>query len=97
MEPPVLISVIVAVIGAGVSIATWLTSARKSRVDNLVRIIDAQSKHITELEGQVRELRDALDTANLRITELEAQNRRYRRKLLDARIDPDDTPVSNAP
>lgn len=79
-EPSVIISIIVSLISAVVAAATWLTSARKSRVDNLVRIIDSQSKRIDELEQD-------LMRAKSRITELESENRRYLRLLRDNCID----------
>jgi len=79
---------LVAVISVIVSVASLLTSARKSRVDNLCKIIDAQSKRIGELE-------DDLQQATVRITELEAENREYLRLLRANRIDPKD-PNPNA-
>jgi hypothetical protein len=79
------ISTIVAVVSALVAIASWTTSARKSRVDNLCRIIDQLRKHIDELE-------EDLARAKVRITELERENHRYRMKLIDASIDPDGEP-----
>jgi len=79
------ISTIVAVVSALVAIASWTTSARKSRVDNLCRIIDQLRKHIDELEAD-------LARAKVRITELERENHRYRMKLIDASIDPDGEP-----
>ena len=89
MELP---AIIISAIGALIAVATWITSAKKSRVDNLVAIIDAQAKHIKELEGMMHDLQTQLDVATKRITELEALNRRYRRMLLDNCIDPDPVP-----
>jgi len=74
---------LVAVISGIVAAASWLTSARKSRVDNLCKIIDAQSARIDELEDDLRR-------ATERITELETENRRYRRLLQANRIDPEE-------
>ena len=72
---------LVAVISGIVASASWLTSARKGRVDNLCQIIDAQSKRIGELE-------EDLGSAKMRITELESENREYLRLLRANRIDP---------
>ena len=80
--------ILVSVISVIVAIASWLTSARKSRVDNLCKIIDAQSKRIGELEEDLRR-------ANMRITELESENRQYVRLLRTNRIDPEQ-PETNA-
>jgi peptidoglycan hydrolase CwlO-like protein len=91
---PASISTAIAVVSVIVAVLTWLTSARKSRVDSLVAIIDSQAKHISRLESSVSELQQALERANSRITELEAQNHRYRRKLLDHRIDPEDVEIN---
>ena len=80
--------ILVSIISVIVAIAPWLTSARKSRVDNLCKIIDAQSKRIGELEEDLRR-------ANMRITELESENRQYVRLLRTNRIDPEQ-PETNA-
>ena len=72
--------IVVSIVSVAIALATWLTSASKSRVDNLVSIIDAQSQRITELE---RELRDA----KVRISELEDENRLYRQLLSANGID----------
>ena len=89
---PAEISTAIAVVSVVIAIVTAATSARKTRVDNLVAIIDAQAKHIKELETTVHDLQTQLDVATKRITELEALNRRYRRMLLDNCIDPDPVP-----
>lgn len=89
---PAEISTAIAVVSVVIAIVTAATSARKTRVDNLVAIIDAQAKHIKELENTVHDLQTQLDVATKRITELEALNRRYRRMLLDNCIDPDPVP-----
>jgi len=75
-------TIIVALISAAVAVASWATSARKSRVDNLVRIIDAQSDRIKVLEEEIT-------VAKARITELEFENRIYRRALKDNCIEVD--------
>ena len=82
-------AIIISAIGVVIAVFTAITSARKSRVDNLVAIIDAQAKHTKELDSMVHDLQTQLDVATKRITELEALNRRYRRMLLDNCIDPD--------
>lgn len=89
---PAEISTAIAVVSVVIAIVTAATSARKTRVDNLVAIIDVQAKHIKELETTVHDLQTQLDVATKRITELEALNRRYRRMLLDNCIDPDPVP-----
>lgn len=88
MELPA--TIIISAIGMVIAIYTAITSARKSRVDNLVAIIDAQAKHIKELDSMLHDLQTQLDVATKRITELESENRRYRRKLLQNCIDPDE-------
>ena len=82
-------SIGIALAGAVVAVLTWITSARKGRVDNLCRIIDAQAAHILKLEATVTDLQSQLTRATQRITELEATNRRYRRLLVENCIDPD--------
>ena len=69
-------TIIVSVVSVIVAIASWATSASKSRVDNLCQIIDSQSQRIGELEKD-------LTQAKLRITELEGENVRYVRLLRD--------------
>jgi len=69
-------TIIVSVVSVIVAIASWATSASKSRVDNLCNIIDAQSARIGELEKD-------LTQAKFRITELEGENVRYVRLLRD--------------
>ena len=82
MDPTVVVAVAVSLVSALVAVLSWLTSARKSRVDNLVKIIDAQSARIDEL-------RDDLKDAMARIEDLEAENHRYRGILMSEGIDPD--------
>ena len=77
---PVDWSIVVAIVSAVVAIASWATSARKSRVDNLVQIIDAQGRHIAALERDLRE-------AKVRISELEVENRLYCQLLRDNGIE----------
>jgi len=89
---PAEISTAIAVISVVIAIVTAATSARKTRVDNLVAIIDAQAKHIANLEAQVSDLQTQLDVATKRITELEALNQRYRRMLIANCINPDPVP-----
>ena len=72
-------SAVVAIASVIVAVASWLTSARKSRVDNLVKIIDAQSNRITELEQDLKQ-------AKIRISELEDENRVYLRLLRENKI-----------
>jgi len=73
-------SIVVALVSAAVAVASWATSARKSRVDNLVKIVDAQARHICELE---KDLRDAKQ----RITELEDERDSYLQLLRDNDIE----------
>ena len=44
-----------------ISLLSWATSASKSRVDNLVTIINAQSRRIDELEADLREARQDIE------------------------------------
>ena len=82
IDPTVAVSVAVSLVSALVAALSWLTSARKSRVDNLCKIIDAQSRRITELEGD-------LAAATGRIEDLENENRWYRVIFRTEGIDPD--------
>ena len=75
--------IVVSIISVVVAIASWATSASKSRVDNLCQIIDSQSQRIGELEKD-------LMNAKLRITELEGENKRYVSILRDNCIEIDE-------
>lgn len=73
-------SIVVAVISSLVAIGSWATSASKSRVDNLVQIIDAQ-------EGRILTLEQDLKDAEIRIADLEEENRFYRHVIDEEGID----------
>jgi peptidoglycan hydrolase CwlO-like protein len=93
---------IVAIISVIVAFASWATSARKSRVDNLCQIIDSQAEHIvaqaqeiaelrtelTQAQATIKSLQAELTQAKGRITELELLNKHYRTLLHMNHIDP---------
>ena len=81
-DPTVVASIAVSLVSAAVAGLSWLTSARKSRVDALCQIIDAQSRRISDLE-------DDLQSATGRIVALESENRWYRVIFSREGIDPD--------
>lgn len=57
----------VAIGGVVVALATWLTSARKSKVQELIEIINAMSNEIDRLKARIVELErenDELRTDN---------------------------------
>jgi cell division protein FtsB len=80
--PQLGISEVVALAGALIALLTWATSASKSRVDSLCKIIDALTQHVAELEAD-------LTLAEARIADLEAENRCYLRILSREGIDPE--------
>jgi chromosome segregation ATPase len=80
---------IIALISVVVAGASWATSARKGRVDNLCKIIDAQAQRIEELEEDLASANRRWRAAEARITELESENNHYREILCDEGIDPD--------
>jgi len=82
MDPTVAVSIAVSLVAVVVTVLSWLTSARKGRVDNLCKIIDAQSSRIDDLR---EDLRDAM----ARIEHLETENRWYRTIFSQEGIDPD--------
>ena len=44
---------VIAIAGVVIGVLGWITSARKSRVDYLVKILDAQNERIDDLENDV--------------------------------------------
>ena len=82
MDPTVAVSIAVSLVAVLVTVLSWLTSARKSRVDNLCKIIDAQS-------AQIDALREDLRDAMVRIQDLETENQWYRAIFSYEGIDPD--------
>jgi hypothetical protein len=67
--PPIDWGVVIGIAGAVVGGLSWITSASKSRVDNLCQIVDVQAARIR--------------TLTTRIEELEEENRFYR-MVIDA-------------
>jgi phage shock protein A len=81
------VPIAVSAVSAVVALLSWATSARKSRVDNLNQIIDAQADWIKALETELREAQAKLAKAETRIEILEDENCFYRRVIAAEEID----------